>query len=116
MTESASRRAMEAEAMASFDTGFAHRHAAAFAALHERLGFDYYSIDCAETQDGRLLLFEADTAAIIHMMDPPDLFPYKPPQMRRVFQAFGAMLARRAHGAASATRTPGDRTALAVPA
>jgi hypothetical protein len=96
MTESADRRAAEAYAMASFATGFARRHEAAFAALHDRLGFDYYAIDCAETRDGRLLVFEADTAAIIHLMDPPDLFPYKPPQMRRVFAAFETMLWRRA--------------------
>jgi hypothetical protein len=96
MTESADRRAAEAYAMANFDLGFARRHAAAFAALHDRLGFDYYAIDCAETHDGRLLVFEADTAAIIHLMDPPDLFPYKPPQMRKVFAAFEAMLRRRA--------------------
>jgi hypothetical protein len=25
-------------------------------------------------------------------MDPPDLFPYKPPQMRKVFAAFEGML------------------------
>ena len=81
--------------MATFDDGFARRHAAAFRALHEPLGFDYYSIDCAETRDGRLLVFEADAAAIIHLMDPPDLFPYKQPQMRKVFGAFDAMLRRR---------------------
>jgi hypothetical protein len=98
MTESADKRAEEAYAMANFDTGFARRHAAAFDALHDRLGFDYYSIDCAETRDGRLLVFEADTAAIIHMMDPPDLFPYKQPQMRKVFAAFEAMLRRFADG------------------
>jgi hypothetical protein len=28
-------------------------------------------------------------------MDSPALFPYKPPQMRRVFDAFCAMLLRR---------------------
>ena len=95
MTESAEKRADEARAMAEFDATFAVRHASAFAALHEVLGFDYYSIDCAETPDGRLLVFEADTAAIIHLMDPPDMFPYKHPQMRRVFAAFGDMLARR---------------------
>ena len=101
MTESADKRAEEAYAMATFDTGFARRHAAAFDALHERLGFDYYSIDCAETRDGRLLVFEADTAAIIHMMYPPDLFPYKQPQMRKVFAAFEAMLRRFADGGAA---------------
>ena len=96
MTGSAARRAAVASAMAGFDHGFARRHAGAFAALHERLGFDYYQIDCAETRDGRLLLFEADSAAIVHLMDPPALFPYKPPQMRRVFAAFDAMLRRSA--------------------
>jgi hypothetical protein len=98
MTESAEKRAEEARAMADFDQGFARRHEAAFDAMHERLGFDYYSIDCAETRDGRLLVFEADSAAIIHLMDPPDLFPYKPPQMHRVFGAFENLLRRRAIG------------------
>ena len=96
MTGSAEKRAEEAAAMVDFDDGFASRHAAAFEALHERLGFDFYSIDCAETRDGRLLVFEADSAAIIHLMDPPDLFPYKQPQMAKVFAAFEAMLRRRA--------------------
>ncbi|HET8996376.1 MAG TPA: hypothetical protein VFN42_06880 [Acetobacteraceae bacterium] len=95
MTESADKRADEARAMAQFAVSFAHRHGAAFAALHERLPFDYYAIDCGETPDGRLLVFEADTAAIIHLMDPPEMFPYKHVQMRRVFDAFGAMLERR---------------------
>jgi hypothetical protein len=96
MTESVERRIEEASAMAGFENGFARRHTAAFNALHDRLGFDYYSIDCAETRDGRLLVFEADSAAIVHLMDPPDLFPYKQPQMRKVFAAFDAMLHRRA--------------------
>ena len=99
MTEAATKRDDEARAMAGFDAGFARRHAAAFAALHERLGFDLYSIDCAETQDGQLLVFEADTAAIIHLMDPPDIFPYKQPQMRRVFDAFGDLLRKAARPA-----------------
>jgi hypothetical protein len=95
MTESATKRADEARAMAGFEEGFARRHAAAFDALNALIGIDYYSIDCAETTDGKLLVFEADTGAIIHMMDPPDLFPYKRPQMERVFAAFDAMLRRR---------------------
>jgi hypothetical protein len=95
MAESAWKREQEAGAMAGFDRGFARRHAAAFEALHARLGFDLYSIDCAETRDGRLLVFEADAAAIIHLMDPEDMFPYKHPQMWKVFAAFDAMLRRR---------------------
>jgi hypothetical protein len=97
MKESAAKREEEARFMAGFDDGFARRHGAALAALAERVGLDYFGIDCAETRDGRLLLFEADIAMIVHAMDDPAVFPYKGPQMRRVFAAFSAML-RRAGG------------------
>ena len=96
MTEHADRRALEAAEMAGFDTGFARRHHAAFQALLKRLPFDYFSIDCSELPDGRLLIFEADTGAIIHLMEDPAMFPYKHAQMRRVFDAFDAMLRHRA--------------------
>ena len=96
MSENDDRRALEAEAFAEFDTGFAVRHRAALAAIDAWVGLEYHQIDCAEMPDGRLLLFEADTAAIIHTMDPPDLFPYKPPRMLRVMRAFGDMLRQRA--------------------
>ncbi len=96
MTGSEDKRQDEADAMASFDDGFRIRHQPAFKALNDRLGLDYFTIDCGETRDGRLLVFEADAEAIIHMMDPPELFPYKQPQMRRVFAAFEAMLHRHA--------------------
>ena len=93
--DGAAKRAAEAAAMESFDTGFAVRHAKAFGGLHDALGFDFYSVDCSELPDGRLLVFEADTAAIIHLMDPIDLFPYKHLQMPRVFAAFEGLLRRR---------------------
>ena len=96
MAESQDKRDGEARAMAQFGTTFAARHASAFAALHEALPFDYYSIDCSELPDGRLIIFEADTAAIIHLMDPEETYPYKHAQMRRVFDAFGDMLHNRA--------------------
>jgi hypothetical protein len=47
MAESADKRAEEA---LDFDEDFAARHAAAFAGLVERLGLDYFAIDCAETK------------------------------------------------------------------
>jgi hypothetical protein len=94
MTESAEKRAEEARFMADFDVDFARRHAAAFRALADRAGLEYFAIDCGETLDGQLLVFEADTAMIVHSMDPPDLFPYKPPQMRKLFVAFHDMLVR----------------------
>ena len=93
------RRAAEAAWMAGFETGFARRHARAFAALHRVFGLDYFGIDCAEAPDGRLLVFEVDTAMIVHDMDDPGVFPYKRPAMRRLFGAFQDHAAR-ASGAA----------------
>jgi hypothetical protein len=95
MTEDAEKRAEEARVMAGFERGFAARHAAALAAIAEQLGLEYVALDCGESADGRLLVFEADVAMIVHAMDPPDLFPYKGPQMKRLFEAFVGAL--RAH-------------------
>ena len=98
MAEDAAKRAEEQAAMEGFDDGFGRRHAAAFAALHQRLGLGYFAIDCAETPDGGLLIFEADVAMIVHDLDPADLYPYKKTQMNKVFDAFEALLRRTAAG------------------
>ena len=87
--------------MQLFVDGFAARHAAAIAEMAHRIGLDYVLIDCAETKTGELLLFEADHCAIVHDMDPASVYPYKPAHMRRIFEAFAAMLARRATGSCS---------------
>lgn len=100
MAESASKRAEEARFMAQFDDEFATRHARALAAIHERLGLDYYSIDCAETQYGELLIFEVDSAMVVHAMDPIADFSYKHDYMPKVFSAFRQLLLDR--------RVPGD--------
>ena len=96
MSLSARKRLEEETFMRTFDVGFAHRHRTALAGLIGRIGLDYFTVDCAETSDGSLLIFEADNTAIVHDMDPPEVFPYKAPQMRKVFDAFAAMLHRRA--------------------
>lgn len=96
MYQSASKRLEEETFMRTFDTGFAQRHRTALAGMIDRIGLDYFTLDCAETKDGSLLIFEADNTAIVHNMDPPEIFPYKAPQMRKVFEAFAAMLQRRA--------------------
>lgn len=89
------RRAEEAAWMSDFDSDFAVRHADAFDALHRRLGLDYFAIDCAELPDGRLLLFEADVAMIVHALDSGVTFPYKKKAMDKLFAAFQAALHRR---------------------
>jgi len=98
MAESAEKRAEEERAMRDFDGGFALRHAAAFETLHSRIGLDYFGIDCGETADGQLLLFEVETAMAIHAHDPVETFPYKPAAMQRIFAAFIEMLAAAARG------------------
>ncbi|MBK1722639.1 ATP-grasp domain-containing protein [Thiocystis violacea] len=85
-------RAEEARFMETFDEAFAIRHQDALSTIHHTMGLDYLGIDCAETQDGRLLVFEVDPAMVVHAMDPSDLYPYKEATMQKVFAAFRAML------------------------
>lgn len=94
MTQSAEKRAEEERFMRTFDDGFARRHGQALEAIAQRFGLDYLVLDCAETRNGELLLFEADPSSVVHSMDPDDLFPYKRPTMERLYSAFRAMLSR----------------------
>jgi hypothetical protein len=95
MSADAGKRLEEETFMRTFDIGFARRHHAALAGMAGRIGLDYFTVDCAETRSGALLIFEADNTAVVHNMDSPKVFPYKPPQMRKIFDAFAAMLERR---------------------
>ena len=92
MAQDAQKREQEAHAMATFQQTFAKKHAAAFQAIYERTGLDYIGIDCSETADGELLIFEIDSCMIVHAIDPVDLFPYKPAAMQRLFDAFEVMI------------------------
>jgi glutathione synthase/RimK-type ligase-like ATP-grasp enzyme len=92
MAESAEKRNEEERFMINFDNQFARKHAEAFRAINARVGLDYLGIDCGETVDGKLLIFEIDSCMIIHAIDPIDIFPYKQPQMNKVFGAFRQML------------------------
>jgi len=94
MTESEEKRREEEKFMTHFDTDFALRHQKSLKSLQDTFDLDYLVIDCGEMQDGKLLIFEIDTGAVVHAMDPPDIFPYKIPQMKKVFSAFHDMLAR----------------------
>jgi len=99
MSNSAGKRLEEETFMHTFDFGFGRRHATVLAGIVDRVKLDYFTVDCAENKRGELLIFEADNTAVVHNMDSPEVFPYKPPQMRVIFEAFAAMLHRRARGA-----------------
>jgi glutathione synthase/RimK-type ligase-like ATP-grasp enzyme len=96
MSGDAAKRLEEETFMRTFDIGFARRHRTALGGIADRIGLDYFMIDCAENKRGELLIFEADNTAVVHNMDSPEVFPYKAPQMRAIFEAFAAMLERRA--------------------
>jgi hypothetical protein len=96
MMDSAAKRLEEETFMRTFEIGFVRRHRTALAGMAARIGLDYFTVDCAENKRGELLIFEADNTAVVHNMDSPGLFPYKPPQMRTIFEAFAAMLFRHA--------------------
>ena len=96
MEKSPMKLAQEERFMTDFDSGFGARHRKAMHHIAERLKLEYFDIDCAETRDGDLVVFEADNALIVHDMDPKDIYPYKSPQMNRIFDAFEKMLLKRA--------------------
>ena len=96
MAFSDEKRAEEANFMRGFDEIFAVRHRHALAAMADRVGLDYFTVDCAVNKNGELLIFEADNTAVVHNMDSPEVFPYKSRQMNKIFDAFATMLLRHA--------------------
>ena len=104
MYEDAQKRAEEASFMAHFDD-FAQRHRLALDAIYQRTGLDYLCIDCAETRDGQLMVFEIDHVMVVHAMDPEDLFPYKHVHLQKVQKAFRDYLFRLVAGQTQTVRT-----------
>jgi aromatic-L-amino-acid/L-tryptophan decarboxylase len=94
MADSAAKRSEEECFMNNFRAGFGARHASALKAIATRFALDYLVIDCGEMSDGRLLVFEVCTGAVVHAMDPIDLFPYKRPHMEAIFSAFRSLVMR----------------------
>ena len=59
------------------------------------LPLDYVGIDCALDRDGKLLIFEADSAIIVHVLDDPALYGYKHAYVPRITAALDALVRRR---------------------
>ena len=111
MHENPGKRAEEARWMTQFEADFIPRHRSALAALVERIGLDYIVVDCGETRAGDLLIFEVDSAMLVHAMDHPALFAYKQAPMQRLFSAMQEMIVCTAF--ASST-TDADRAVACV--
>ncbi|HTC31189.1 MAG TPA: hypothetical protein VK702_10700, partial [Candidatus Acidoferrum sp.] len=59
------------------------------------IGLDYFGIDATVLPDGRLFVFEADAAMLVHDEDTRDVFAYKRPHVARVREALHAAIASR---------------------
>ena len=80
--------------------GLPHAIGSALAETARRIDLEYFGIDCAETKDGELLIFEADNVMIVHNMDSLwTSFPTSPRICERSSNSFAAMLYRRARHA-----------------
>jgi hypothetical protein len=85
----------EARFIGNMDGVFTGILAEALAEIAAAIPLDYFGIDCTIAPDGRLLLFEADAAMLVHGSDPPELYPYKRAGFERIKAALESMIASR---------------------
>ena len=64
--------------------------------IRERIGLDYFGIDCGLDASGNLVVFEVNASMLVH--DQNMEFPYKTPFVRRIKSAFDDMLRKFATG------------------
>jgi hypothetical protein len=95
MDEHAWMRAEEEAFLAGIGDVFRGELAEALRETAALLPLDYVGIDCAIDRDGKLLIFEADNALIIHTLDDPALYGYKHRYVPRILTALDAMVRRR---------------------
>ena len=94
MRETAWMREEEAHFLSHFEDVFGPPLQQAFREIARALRLQYFGIDCSIDPQGRLLVFEADTAMIVHAGDEPELFAYKQPHAQRIFDAFQNLIDR----------------------
>jgi hypothetical protein len=64
-------------------------------AIGRALDLDYGGVDFSVLPDGRVLVFEANATMLAHPEEAGGVYDYKNPYVRRICDAFDAMLARR---------------------
>lgn len=68
---------------------------AAIEAIGRALDLDYGGVDFSILPDGRVLVFEANATMLAHPEEAGGVYDYKNPYVRKICDAFDAMLARR---------------------
>jgi hypothetical protein len=71
-------------------TVFHAGHYQALRTIQQRIGLDYFGIDCGLDRAGNLVVFEVNASMLVH--DRNEQFPYKTPAVRRIKAAFDEML------------------------
>ncbi|HET9095464.1 MAG TPA: tetratricopeptide repeat protein [Candidatus Baltobacteraceae bacterium] len=94
MRETAWMREEEAFYLAHFERVFEEPLRAALSEIAKVMGLDYVGVDCSIDPQGRLLVFEADPAMVVHAGDDPELFGYKNSHARLIFAAFQKLIDR----------------------
>ncbi|WP_291366023.1 ATP-grasp domain-containing protein [Acetobacter sp. UBA5411] len=100
------RRAEEARFMQDMAAVFPSRVMEALYRIPPRIGLDYFGLDFGILQDETLVVFEVETAMIVHDRDPDDVFPYKSACIARIRQAFERMIDRHASARKSLQKDP----------
>jgi Tfp pilus assembly protein PilF len=96
MTEQAWMKPKEEAFLADWRSVFDGPRGEAIAEVARRIDLDFAGIDCAIGPDGNVVLFEANPTMLVHLSESPIEYPYKHRYVPRIFDAFGAMLVRRA--------------------
>jgi glutathione synthase/RimK-type ligase-like ATP-grasp enzyme len=73
-------------------TVFNSEHYQALRAIQQRIGLEYFGIDCGLDRWGNLVVFEVNASMLVHQHN--GRFPYKAPFVLCIKQAFDAMLRR----------------------
>jgi glutathione synthase/RimK-type ligase-like ATP-grasp enzyme len=71
--------------------------------IRQRIGLDYFGVDCALDGQGNVIVFEVNASMLVHADNAE--FPYKDPAVHAIKAAFAEMLRQRA-GAAPAIASP----------
>jgi tetratricopeptide (TPR) repeat protein len=79
-------KAFLSDPAAVFNSG----HYQVLRAIRQRIGLEYFGIDCGLDRSGHLVVFEVNASMLVHERN--DDFPYKAPFVLRIKLAFDAML------------------------
>jgi len=92
-TDMANQKWMQAEELAFLNDPaavFNSGHYQVLRAIRQRIGLEYFGIDCGLDGSGNLVVFEVNASMLVHERN--DDFPYKAPFVLRIKLAFDAML------------------------